>query len=48
MLEEGLCVDLFGLFWAAVTFVLVLRFCFYDLLLHAVFVEDIGKHLDPR
>lgn len=23
------------------------RFCFYDLLLHAVFAKDIGKHLHP-
>lgn len=46
MLEEGLCVDLFGLFWAVFIFVLVSMLLFFsDLLLHAVFVEDVGKHL---
>lgn len=40
MLEEGLCVDLFGLFWAVIIQVLFWIFFFY-LLLHAVFAEDI-------
>lgn len=35
----------FGLFWAAVILVLFFTCCFYDLLLHVVFVQDIGKHL---
>lgn len=42
MLEEGFCV---GLFWAAIIHVLFyILFC-HDLLLHAVFAEDIGKYL---
>lgn len=41
MLEEGLCV---GFFWAAIRHVLFYVLFSHDLLLHAVFAEDIGKH----
>lgn len=41
------CDGLFDLFPAASVHVLFCFFCSYDLLLHAVFVEAIGKHHYP-
>lgn len=43
MLEKHLCVDLLVCFGLR-SYTCCFRFGFYDLLLHAVFSEDIGKH----
>lgn len=47
MLEEGLCVDHFSFVLGCDHTRAVFRFSSYDLLLHAVFTDDIGKHLHP-